>query len=393
VNQPLNADEILDVVDAEDRVVGRAPRAEVMAKRLRHRCVFILATDADGRIFVHRRTAQKIVFPSMYDVFVGGVVGAGETYDEAAKREAEEELGVTGIEPEHLFTFLYASGEHEWFSAVYRATTPVEVAPQVSEIAWHAFLTPDELAAALPTWDVVPDGMEAWRRLEQWQAAMERRIPRPEASAAVSDLGWRYLLGTLRTSVPAGSLAQAAALAVRATEVCGRDADGHLRAELRSGRVLLSLQSAAQADVTGRDVDLAARLSAALPTQPRVAGDRSLQLVEVGIDALDIASVRPFWKAVLGYVDEPGHDGPTDALVDPLGHGPAVWFQQMDVPRPQRNRIHFDVCVPHDEAADRIAATLAAGGRLTYDAEAPAFWVLTDPEGNEACVTTWQGRD
>ena len=60
---------------------------------------------------------------------------------------------------------------------------------------------------------------------------------------------------------------------------------------------------------------------------------------------------------------------------------------------PQRNRIHFDVSVPHDEAETRIQAALAAGGRLTYDAEAPAFWVLADAEGNEACVTTWQGRD
>jgi 4a-hydroxytetrahydrobiopterin dehydratase len=65
----------------------------------------------------------------------------------------------------------------------------------------------------------------------------------------------------------------------------------------------------------------------------------------------------------------------------------------MDAPRPQRNRIHVDVSVPHDEAAGRIAATLAAGGALLDDKEAPAFWVLGDAEGNEACITTWQGRD
>jgi 4a-hydroxytetrahydrobiopterin dehydratase len=49
--------------------------------------------------------------------------------------------------------------------------------------------------------------------------------------------------------------------------------------------------------------------------------------------------------------------------------------------------------VPHDEAPLRIEATLAAGGAVQSDAEAPAFWVLADPEGNEACITTWQGRD
>jgi 4a-hydroxytetrahydrobiopterin dehydratase len=64
-----------------------------------------------------------------------------------------------------------------------------------------------------------------------------------------------------------------------------------------------------------------------------------------------------------------------------------------DAPRPQRNRIHFDLCVPHDEAQHRLDAALAAGGRLVSATRAPAFWVLADGEGNEICVTTWQGRD
>ncbi len=89
---PLSADELLDIVDEHDQVVGQAPRAEAYAHRLRHRCVFVLARDAAGRVFVHRRTARKLVFPSLYDMFVGGVVGAGESYDEAALREAGEEL-------------------------------------------------------------------------------------------------------------------------------------------------------------------------------------------------------------------------------------------------------------------------------------------------------------
>ena len=65
----------------------------------------------------------------------------------------------------------------------------------------------------------------------------------------------------------------------------------------------------------------------------------------------------------------------------------------MDEPRLQRNRFHIDVIVPHDVAAQRIAAALAAGGTLVSDMRAPAFWILADPEGNEACICTWQGRD
>jgi 8-oxo-dGTP pyrophosphatase MutT (NUDIX family) len=168
--RPLDSDELLDIVDAEDRIVGQAPRGEATARRLRHRCVFVLARDAEDRIFVHRRTAEKLVFPSLHDMFVGGVVGAGEGYDEAAKREAEEELGVCGLAPTPLFRFLYDSPEHTWWSAVYevRVTTPVD--PQVEEVAWHSFLTESQLTRRLDDWAWVPDGLAAWHRLTLWHA-------------------------------------------------------------------------------------------------------------------------------------------------------------------------------------------------------------------------------
>jgi 4a-hydroxytetrahydrobiopterin dehydratase len=226
------------------------------------------------------------------------------------------------------------------------------------------------------------------------EASQYEKLGRLAASTAVTGLGWRYILGEFRTQVLTGSLPLAADVAARAAAVAG--AEGHLRMDVREDRVVLALQTAVVAWVTPHDVELAHRISAVagefrLTTQAGAGGPgRCVQVVEIGIDAMDIAAIRPFWQAVLGYVDEPGA---WNGLVDPLGQGPAVWFQQMDAPRPQRNRIHFDVSVPHDEAHQRIAATVAAGGTLVYDVEAPAFWVLADPEGNEACVTTWQGRD
>jgi 4a-hydroxytetrahydrobiopterin dehydratase len=128
-------------------------------------------------------------------------------------------------------------------------------------------------------------------------------------------------------------------------------------------------------------------------TIPDPAPGRSVQALEIAIDAIDIARIRPFWKAVMGYGDEPGGEGPTDAIVDPVRQGPSIWFQQMDAPRPQRNRIHFDIVVAHDEADRRRAAALAAGGTLVSDAEARAFWILADAEGNEICICTWQDRE
>jgi 4a-hydroxytetrahydrobiopterin dehydratase len=244
--------------------------------------------------------------------------------------------------------------------------------------------------------------------MDEETAAPESRLTRPEVSAAITGLGWRLILGAARTHVRVGSLAQAASVAGRVIDVAGAGADESLRADIRRDHVILTLQSLRTGWVDRREVELAARISAAvrelgLTTDPDVSGDsasgdgagtpRSAQILEIAIDAMDIAAIRPFWRAVLGYGDEPGRSGPTDAVVDPAWESPAIWFQQMDAPRPQRNRIHFDVSVPHDEARNRIQAALAAGGTLLSDAEAPAFWVLADAEGNEACVTTWQGRD
>ena len=229
------------------------------------------------------------------------------------------------------------------------------------------------------------------------EAAMTDAMRRGEISAAVGDAGWRFLLGTVRTSVRVTSLRQAAEVAARVAAEIG--SVENLWLDLRPDRVELALQSPATAWVTPAEVELAGRISGAiaelgLMTEPEVGtAHRSVQLIEVGVDAMDIAAVRPFWKAVLGYVDGPGGDGPEDPLMDPVRLGPAIWFQRMDAPRSQRNRVHLDVSVPHDEAQRRVAAALAAGGTLRTDAFAPSFWVLADPEGNEVCVTTWQGRD
>jgi 4a-hydroxytetrahydrobiopterin dehydratase len=235
--------------------------------------------------------------------------------------------------------------------------------------------------------------------MEERTVVPERKLTRSEISAAITDLGWRLILGAARTHVRVGSLAQAVSVARNVIDAAGADAEEALQADLRADRVILTLQSRRTGWVSQRELDGAQRISAAvrdlgLATDPGEAGaTRSAQIMEIAIDAMDMTAIRPFWLAVLGYGDEPGKSGPQDALVDPLGEGPAIWFQQMDAPRPQRNRIHFDVSVPHDEARHRIQAALAAGGTLLSDAAAPAFWVLADAEGNEACVTTWQGRD
>ncbi len=218
----------------------------------------------------------------------------------------------------------------------------------------------------------------------------DTQLSRAAASEAVRDIGWRYLLGTLALSVPVRSLAQAGEVASAALTASGTDADRHLRLDLRPDRAELSLQTRALGEVTGRDTQLARRISGAVAGLGLVPAGatpaqspRPVQMLEMAIDALDIPAIRPFWKAVMAYAD----------IVDPAGQGPAIWFQQMDAARPQRNRVHFDITVPDDEADARVRAALGAGGRLVDDSFARSFWVLADAEGNEACVCTWTDRD
>ena len=220
-----------------------------------------------------------------------------------------------------------------------------------------------------------------------------------EASAALENSAWRYLLGSITTSVDVDSLAQALAVAREATAACGENLSDHLRVDMRPDRVELTLQAPRPGGLTADDIDLSQRITAAVVAMglsttgsTTEAGRRSVQMLEIAIDALDIAAIRPFWRAVMGYGDESAGGGPVDAVVDPVGQGPSIWFQQMDAPRPQRNRIHLDIAVPHDEAEARVQAALGAGGVLVSDAAARAFWVLADVEGNEICVCTWQDR-
>lgn len=215
-------------------------------------------------------------------------------------------------------------------------------------------------------------------------------MTRQRASALVTDLGWRFLLGTYRTCVPVGSLSEAGAVAAQVLAVPMSASDMQsLRLDLRDDRVILTVFPPGATRVTEAEAELVRRISdLGLKFEPELT-----QMLELAIDAIDIPAIRPFWRAVLGYADEAEPASPSDAIIDPAGQGPAIWFQQMDVPRPQRNRIHFDLAVPHDQVEPRMAAALVAGGALVSDRDAPAFWVLADREGNEICLTTWQGRD
>ncbi|MET0145681.1 MAG: VOC family protein [Ilumatobacteraceae bacterium] len=214
---------------------------------------------------------------------------------------------------------------------------------------------------------------------------------------ATTDLpDWRFIRTRIETTFAAASFDAAAHFALdvaAAAEAAAHHPDLDIR---YPGLVHIALTThAAGGTVTDLDVALAATISGLAERWGLRSEPQRAQVCEVAIDAMDIAAVRPFWQALLAYVPEPPHEetGMVVAIVDPSRIGPAFWFQQMDAPRPQRNRIHLDITVPADAAEHRIAAAIAAGGHLVTDEHARAFWVLADPEGNEACICTWEDRD
>ncbi len=198
---------------------------------------------------------------------------------------------------------------------------------------------------------------------------------------------WRVVFEGACARFRTGSFAKGVAL-VQAIGSLADTANHHPDVDLRYPHVTVRLTSHDVEGLSERDIALARQISAAARELDVPADPAAVQTVQVAIDALVPAEVMPFWRAVLGYREMGEED-----LVDPRGRGPSIWFQQMDAPRPQRNRIHVDISVPHDQAEARIAAAIAAGGHLISDEHAPAWWTLADAEGNEADVATWMGRD
>lgn len=209
----------------------------------------------------------------------------------------------------------------------------------------------------------------------------------PDEFAALDGLDdWRFVLGAIRADFRAGSFPAAAGIVSAITEAA-EVAVHHPDIDIRyPDRVRVTVMTHATGGLTTLDVDLARRISAIADDLDAISEPAAAQAVEVAIDTMDADRIRPFWAAVLGYSDEGGY------LIDPMREGPAVWFQQMDEPRTERNRFHLDISVPHDVAEQRIAAALDAGGTLVSDRRARAFWILADADGNEACICTWQDR-
>ncbi len=159
----MNADELADVVDEHDQVVRQATRREVRQHNLRHRSVYVLVFNSAGQLFVHQRTQTKDIFPGYWDVAVGGVVSAGESYDRGAQRELREELGVEGMLLRRLFRTRYEDATNRGMGMVYSCTCDGPFVLQPSELVSGEWMDLDVLLDRTQRDTFCPDGLQVLR--------------------------------------------------------------------------------------------------------------------------------------------------------------------------------------------------------------------------------------
>lgn len=157
-------DELVAIVDERNRVVGAVRRREMRAENLPHRATYILVFNSRGELYVQKRTQSKDVFPGYYDVAAGGVILAGESYEEGALRELEEELGIRGVPLTRLFDFSYKDEAVKVWGAVFACAYEGEMALQQEEVESGAFLAVDEVFRLAATEAFTPDGLYVLRR-------------------------------------------------------------------------------------------------------------------------------------------------------------------------------------------------------------------------------------
>jgi 4a-hydroxytetrahydrobiopterin dehydratase len=200
--------------------------------------------------------------------------------------------------------------------------------------------------------------------------------------AAQGGSDWVVLHGGAAAVFRVGSVVEAAALAEAVARLPGIDGAGVLLT-IVDGQLTVRLTRGVER-LEERHVRLARAVSAVAREHGAVADRARVQEVQLAVaarpDDIDVG----FWRAVLGY-DELAEDN----AVDPLGHGSTVWMQDLDPAKPLRHAMHIDVSVAREQAEHRLAAALAAGGRIVDDSHAPAAWGLADRAGNRVCIAAW----
>ena len=150
------ADEIVAIVDEDNNVVDAVPRREVRARRLPHRCTYVLVFNSRGELYIQKRARAKDVLPGYYEV-AGGVVLAGESYEAGAARELAEELGITDVLLTRLFDFYFADEQARIWGRAFSCAYDGEIVLQEEEVESGAFMRVENVLRLAATGRITPD--------------------------------------------------------------------------------------------------------------------------------------------------------------------------------------------------------------------------------------------
>ncbi len=195
---------------------------------------------------------------------------------------------------------------------------------------------------------------------------------------------WVVLHGGATAAFRVGSLGDAARLAEAIAGVPGVANSGALltiagaRLTIRLTRDMWQLET--------QHIGLAQAISEVAQSLGATPEPGSVQEVQLAVAAKPEDVDLDFWRAVLGYAPMSSDNG-----VDPLGHGSTVWMQELDAARALRHAMHVDVSVGKGQGPVRLAAALAAGGRIV--AQSGEHWTLADRAGNRVCIAVWPDGD
>ncbi len=164
------SEELVDVIDDAGRTIRTVTRREVRRHRLAHRCVYALVFNRKGELFIHLRTSTKDVYPFHWDVCVGGVLAAGESFDAGARREIAEELGLN-LDPERLFLFRYADPSSIVQGMVYRVVHEGPFQLQAEEIVRGEFVPVEEVAGRGAREPFCPDALSVFMEYQRQYAS------------------------------------------------------------------------------------------------------------------------------------------------------------------------------------------------------------------------------
>jgi len=157
-------DEIVLIVDKDNKETGSATRHEMRTSGLAHRASYILVFNSRGELFVQKRTMSKDIYPGYYDVATGGVVLAGESYEESARRELGEELGIRDAALTCHFSFFYAADKNQVWGKVYSCLHDGELILQAEEVESGFFAAPEDVLVLSETQPFTPDGISVLQR-------------------------------------------------------------------------------------------------------------------------------------------------------------------------------------------------------------------------------------